>query len=151
MNNEDGQVQGENASNIAIIFNPNQEETSVTIGDGEWDICATGLKAGNVSLGKVDGSNAFTVEPMSAMILAKGDTAIVAAGDDKGNGATGAGSDNSDNNGSKSDEAGSNGSGEVSGTMTNPGEVNKGLVAAGIVAGIALIGGILAAVFKKKK
>ena len=144
MDNADGKVSGENASEIAVVFNPNQEETSVVIGDGEWDICATGLKAGNVSFGKVDGSKGFTVEPVSAMILVKGDKAIVAAGDDDNSG-------DGDKTGSDSKPSDADGTGEVNGTMSNPGEVSKGLVAAGIIAGVALIGGIIAAIFKKKK
>ena len=142
MNNADGKVSGESASEIALVFNPNQEATSVLIGDGEWDICATGLKAGNVSFDKVDGSKAFSVEPMSAMILVKGDETLVAAGENADGATSG-----------KDEGAGASGSSDGVGSVTEDttGEVNKGLVAAGIVAGLALIGGIIAACFKKKK
>ena len=142
MSNADGDIQGENAKEIMIVFNAAQEEKTFLIGSGEWDVCAKGIKAGTASLEKVDGSKDITIEPLSAMILVSGDETIVAS-DDKNAGGNDAAPGNSGDG-----QAASNG--EASGdAATFAG--NKAGLAAAIVAAILALAGIIALIFKKKK
>ncbi len=64
-----GGVNGETADNMYVIFNPNQEETKVTLPDGTWSVYINGEKAGTESLGEVSGE--ATVDPISALVLIK--------------------------------------------------------------------------------
>ena len=61
---------GEEAS-FVMVFNPRSEATTVTLPEGEWDICINGEDAGTTSLGKVQGQ--VTVDPISAIVLVQGD------------------------------------------------------------------------------
>ena len=73
-----GGVNGETADNMYVIFNPNQEETKVTLPDGTWSVYINGEKAGTESLGEVSGE--ATVEPISALVLIKsGDETVKAS------------------------------------------------------------------------
>ena len=56
---------------IVAIFNPRSSETVVSLPEGEWNICVNAENAGTASLGKAQGE--VTVEPISAMVLVKGD------------------------------------------------------------------------------
>ncbi len=56
---------------IVAIFNPRSSETAVTLPEGEWNICINAENAGIASLGTAQGE--VTVEPISAMVLVKGD------------------------------------------------------------------------------
>ncbi len=139
-NNADSDIDGESAKEIMVVFNAAQEEKSFLIGSGEWDVCAKGLKAGNASLEKADGSRDITIEPMSAMILVRGDETIVVAdgsGAGKSDSAEAASEKSADNNSENSTSA--SGSGKRTG------------LAAGIVAGVLALAGIVALIFRKKK
>ena len=73
-----GGVNGETADNMYVIFNPNQEETKVTLPDGTWSVYINGEKAGTESLGEVSGE--ATVDPISALVLIKsGDETVKAS------------------------------------------------------------------------
>ena len=56
---------------IIAIFNPRRSETTVTLPEGEWNICVNAQDAGTASLGTATGE--VTVEAISAMVLVKGD------------------------------------------------------------------------------
>ena len=56
---------------IVAIFNPRSSETTVTLPEGEWNICVNAENAGTASLGTAQGE--VTVEPISALVLVKGD------------------------------------------------------------------------------
>ena len=56
---------------IVAIFNPRRSETTVTLPEGEWNICINAEDAGTASLGTAQGE--VTVEATSAMVLVKGD------------------------------------------------------------------------------
>ena len=56
---------------IVAIFNPRRSETTVTLPEGEWNICINAQDAGTASLGTATGE--VTVEAISAMVLVKGD------------------------------------------------------------------------------
>lgn len=58
-------------NDIVAIFNPRKSETAVTLPEGEWTIYVNAQDAGNKALGKAEGE--VTVEPISAMVLVKGD------------------------------------------------------------------------------
>ena len=61
-----------------VIFNPNQEETKVTLPDGTWSVYINGEKAGTESLGEISGE--ATVDPISALVLIKsGDETVKAS------------------------------------------------------------------------
>lgn len=73
-----GGVNGETADNMYVVFNPNQEETKVTLPDGTWSVYINGEKAGTESLGEVSGE--ATVDPISALVLIKsGDETVKAS------------------------------------------------------------------------
>ena len=55
-----------------MIFNPNGEETQVTLPDGVWDVYINGEKAGTEILETIT-DNTATVAPISAMALVKGE------------------------------------------------------------------------------
>ena len=56
---------------IVVIFNPRSSETVVTLPEGSWSICVNADDAGTTSLGTAE--TEVTVEPISAMVLVKGD------------------------------------------------------------------------------
>ncbi|MBP5332499.1 MAG: type I pullulanase [Lachnospiraceae bacterium] len=66
-----GEVPGEIADRIFVIFNPGETETTVELPEGKWDICVAGLKAGVTALRSVDNGK-IAVEPISAMVLIQG-------------------------------------------------------------------------------
>ena len=138
--NTDKKISGESAESIMVIFNASQEEKEFLIGSGEWDICASGLKAGCESLGKLDGSKKNTIEPLSAMILVRGDETIVAA-DTNGAGKSEEASSASDRSSEKTSDNGS--------SVADSG--SRFGIAAVIVAGVLALAGIIAVLVKKNK
>ena len=69
-----GEVQGETAQNIVIIYNGNPDAVTVNLPAGTWDICVNGKKAGCRSLGTAEGS--VTVEGISALVLVQEDDTV---------------------------------------------------------------------------
>lgn len=67
-----GGANGDSADGIFIIFNPNNENTTVTLPDGVWNVCINGEKAGTNVLENIT-NQTVTVAPISAMVLVKGD------------------------------------------------------------------------------
>ena len=67
---------GGEENEIVAIFNPRSSETVVTLPEGEWNICVNAEDAGTVSLGTAQGE--VTVEPISAMMLVKGEVSAAA-------------------------------------------------------------------------
>ena len=57
------------ANELVVIFNPRTEATTVTLPEGEWDVCVSGQVAGVESIAKASGT--VTVEPISATILTR--------------------------------------------------------------------------------
>ncbi len=74
-----GGINGETAENILCFFNPNNSAATVTLPEGEWNICVNGEKAGVYSLGKASGT--AEVSALSALILVKGDVEAVPEGE----------------------------------------------------------------------
>ena len=66
-----GDVAGEIADRIFVIFNPNETETTVELPEGKWDVCVAGKKAGVTAIRSVDNGK-IAVEPISAMVLIQG-------------------------------------------------------------------------------
>lgn len=64
-----GGMEGETAGEMYVIFNPNDEETTVTLPEGSWNVYINAEKAGTTVLDTVSGS--ASVEPISAMVLIK--------------------------------------------------------------------------------
>lgn len=67
-----GGANGDSAAGMFFIFNPNKEETTVTLPDGVWDVYINGEKAGTEILETITDGKA-TVAPISALVLVKGD------------------------------------------------------------------------------
>ncbi|MCR5557584.1 MAG: hypothetical protein K6F75_08535, partial [Butyrivibrio sp.] len=112
------------------------------IGSGEWDICASGLKAGCESLGKLDGSKRNTIEPLSAMILIRGDETIVAVENDN----------SEDGNEKNTNESNAdNGAGSPAANSSATAFGGKAGVAAAIVVAVLALAGAIALFLKKKK
>ncbi len=61
---------GEVSDGIVMIFNPEREDVTVTLPDGEWTICVQGTTAGTESLGTASGS--ITVHAIETVVLVKG-------------------------------------------------------------------------------
>lgn len=66
-----GGANGDSADGIYFIFNANREEKQVTLPEGNWDVYINGEKAGTEVLETISGT--ATIEPISALILVKGD------------------------------------------------------------------------------
>jgi pullulanase len=146
MDNADKGVTGENAEGIFLVFNPNPEETTVELPEGEWDVCVKDIKAGVESLGKVSGS--VSVDGISALVLVKGDDSIVAADNSDDSTVTGDKGNEKEDGTAATDEAGSSSQSDA-GTK-GAGGLSGGAVA-GIIAGAAALVGLVAYLFGKKK
>ena len=77
-----GEMDGESADRIFVIFNPNEEETTVELPEGKWKVFAAGEKAQSEAIRSVSGGK-VAVEPVSAMILMQGN--VVAGKKSSGN------------------------------------------------------------------
>lgn len=75
-----GGANGDSADGIFIIFNPNNENTTVTLPDGVWNVCINGEKAGTNVLENIT-NQTVTVAPISAMVLVKGDGYVQSVAD----------------------------------------------------------------------
>lgn len=62
-----GGVNGETADEIIVIFNPNEESTTVELPEGEWNVYVNAESAGTEVLDTVEDS--VTVDAISAMVL----------------------------------------------------------------------------------
>ena len=77
-----GGINGETAEGIFCAFNASKTAATVTLPEGEWHICVNGQDAGIGSMGKVSGT--VTVDPVSPLILVKGDVEIIDNGNKGG-------------------------------------------------------------------
>lgn len=77
-----GDVDGETADGMYVIFNANNEKKEVTLPEGNWNVCINDTLAGTDTIETISGT--AEVAPVSALILVKGDgngsTAVVSAG-----------------------------------------------------------------------
>lgn len=64
-----GDIEGETAEAIYVVFNPNEASTEITLPDGKWNIYIDGEKAGTEVLAAASGT--VTVDAISAMVLVK--------------------------------------------------------------------------------
>ncbi|SCX98787.1 type I pullulanase [Butyrivibrio sp. INlla14] len=71
MDNTDKAVEGETAEQIFLAFNPNDAATTITLPEGNWNVCVKGTKAGTEVIETVSGT--LTVDPVSAVVLVKGE------------------------------------------------------------------------------
>ena len=65
-----GGTNGEVSDNVMVIYNPNKTETTITLPEGEWQVCINGEKAGTEAIEKVSGT--VTVSPISCYALVQG-------------------------------------------------------------------------------
>ncbi len=68
-------VEGETASEIYVIFNPNETEITVDLPNGNWNVYVNGDTAGTTPISTITNGKAL-VSPISAMILIKEDVAV---------------------------------------------------------------------------
>lgn len=77
-----GDVDGETADGMYVIFNANNEKKEVTLPEGNWNACINDTLAGTDTIETIFGT--AEVAPVSALILVKGDgngsTAVASAG-----------------------------------------------------------------------
>ena len=78
-----GGVNGETADELYIIFNPNNEAQEIELPEGTWNVCINGETAGTKSLATINDGKA-TVDPISAMVLVKGELASADSGSEGG-------------------------------------------------------------------
>lgn len=71
MDNTDKALEGETAEQIFLAFNPNDAATTITLPEGNWNVCVKGTKAGTEVIETVSGT--LTVDPVSAVVLVKGE------------------------------------------------------------------------------
>ena len=116
-----GGINGENSDGLFIIFNSNNEAREITLPDGVWDVYVNAEKAGTEVLDTITGGVAI-VEPISALVLVKGE----------GNGdlQTSAPADSATGADNDSDDSTSAGSGIVSTVLIIAGVV---VIAVGII------------------
>ena len=65
-----GGMEGESAEKILLLFNAGEDDVTVSIPDGDWNICINDKKAGTKSLGKA--SDKVTVNGVSTLVLVQG-------------------------------------------------------------------------------
>lgn len=65
-----GGTNGEVSDNVMVIYNPNKTETTITLPEGEWQVCINGEKAGTQAIEKVSGT--VKVAPISCYALVQG-------------------------------------------------------------------------------
>lgn len=65
-----GGVNDETADAIYIIFNPNEESKTITLPEGNWNVCINGETAGAETIETVSGT--VDVDAISAMVLVQG-------------------------------------------------------------------------------
>jgi pullulanase len=73
MDNSDKTVAGESAEQIFLAFNPNTTATTILLPEGNWNVHVKGTQAGTEVLETVSGT--LTVDPISAVVLVKGESA----------------------------------------------------------------------------
>ena len=73
-----GGINDETAEALYVIFNPNPENTDITLPEGNWNVYVNGEKAGTEILDTVSGS--VTVDGITAMVLVQEAGAQVADG-----------------------------------------------------------------------
>ena len=71
MDNSDKALEGESAEQIFLAFNPNETKAVVDLPEGNWNVYVKGEQAGTEVIETVSGS--VTVEPISSVVLVKGD------------------------------------------------------------------------------
>ena len=64
-----GNVAGEKASEMFIIFSASREAETVKLPEGKWQVCVNHEKAGTECLAVVE--KQVTLSPISAMVLVK--------------------------------------------------------------------------------
>ncbi len=62
-----GSIEGESADRLFLVFNANEEEKTVSLPEGKWNVYITDATAGNDIIKTVSGN--VKVEPISAMVL----------------------------------------------------------------------------------
>lgn len=67
------EIDTEVADEIFVIFNANENETTVELPEGEWKVCVEGETAGTEVIRTIT-EGAATVAPISAMVLVRGET-----------------------------------------------------------------------------
>jgi len=65
-----GNITGEPADELFMIFNASEAAQEVTLPKGKWQICVNDKKAGTSAISVAE--NQVSVAPISAMILVKG-------------------------------------------------------------------------------
>ncbi len=152
-----GGVNGETSDGIYLIFNASEEAQEVTLPAGnKWDVYINGEKAGTEPIETVSGT--VTVEPISAMVLLKGeaesgadsDAAEEKSGSEASSAAdSGAGSDGDSEltSGAGSDAASGDSSGaaaEAASAEAGKSGIGVAWLAVIVVLAVAVIGGIAA-------
>ncbi len=81
-------ISGDKENDLLVVFNPDEEATTVALPEGEWTIYVNGENAGTSALGTANGE--VTVDAISAMVLERtGDGTVVDNNDNDGNSAKG--------------------------------------------------------------
>jgi pullulanase len=75
-----GGINDETADEIYVIYNANEEETTVSLPDGDWNVYINGEKAGTEILETVK-EGSVTVSPISAMVLVRESASAIAGSD----------------------------------------------------------------------
>ena len=81
-----GGINGETAEEMYLVFNANEEDVTVTLPEGAWDVYINGELAGTEVIETIKGGDT-TVSAISALVLVKSDKDI-SDGSDNGNGDT---------------------------------------------------------------
>ena len=64
-----GDVPGETAQELFLVFNANDTEKVISLPDGTWDVCINGTKAGTASVDRVSGK--LKIPAITAMVLVR--------------------------------------------------------------------------------
>ena len=64
-----GDVPGESAQELFLVFNANDAEKVISLPDGTWDICINGTGAGTAPIAQVSGE--LKIPAITAMVLVR--------------------------------------------------------------------------------
>lgn len=143
-----GGANGEESDGIVVIYNPNREETKVTLPAGDWNVYIQGSTAGTTILDTVNGT--AVVEPISCMVLVldhkqvDGTTSNTTSNTTTGGAGAGDNNQNSSNSNTDSEEA-------ISTALQNKENKLAVKIVLGVVVALVLVGGAVTMVLKRKK
>jgi pullulanase len=139
-----GGMDGESAEAIYLVFNASEEDKTITLPDGDWNVYINSEKAGTTPLATVSGET--TVGAISALVLVK-ETGVTVSAEDTAAGDTATDAASADNAGT--DAAGDAAAADTSATESTG--TNAGVIVIICIAAVAVVAAAVFGVRASKK